>query len=813
MTRFLLLKRHKAFIIGIAFVLLGMGLIFVSSQSYAQGPEVADYIGTRACVGCHSDVGRTHEETAHAHTLEDVSRDKDAIVADFSVGEDVRMVLFPGEDEPRPFTPADITFTLGSGRVVQSYVYEVDRGEYRVFPAEWYVTEQRWEPFELADSWDDYAYDWGANCAYCHTTGYNADRVRWEDEGVQCEACHGPGSFHEEEADSAGRNPSDRELEDIREAIVLSPDAQICGQCHSRGVEPDENLPYPADYVVGETLLSTDIYNMPSVDDEVHWWRSGHAKLPNMQYNEWLTSGHARSLISLQEVEGADASCLACHSADYRLYQEKLAAYEAGEWQGDDPPEPLTVEAAENGVTCVACHAVHDADAVDTYLIDEPVSLCTSCHRRNEDLPDVHHPVQEMYEGLPIGLDLNGVVGVASSHFSSPDGPDCLTCHMPSVAIDHQGRISHTLDPIMPHEAEELLQDSCTNCHDDLSASYMSEFIDETQNHVRDRVTAARVAIGTRNGVDEWVHNALNFIENDGSWGVHNFAYTDALLSEVEAELGLVQINLSASPQPMDVADPEECAECHRDEFNSWQASYHANTATNNTFLEEYAAQGRPTYCMGCHASGYDPNTGNYAHEGVVCSMCHVETTNAQHPPAPVVATDASEVCAQCHSGAHSPTYNEWLASDHKTAGVDCVDCHTPHDNGLILGDVNSTCGDCHEGAMVDEVHMGDDMTCVDCHLTRRKTEDGVHVLETGHTMTAEAAVCSECHGNTHDLTVSESQRPPEEISEIVMLREEVDTLEEEADNNRNSGLIGGALGTLVVFAMAFFLFRMRKIL
>jgi hypothetical protein len=133
---------------------------------------------------------------------------------------------------------------------------------------------------------------------------------------------------------------------------------------------------------------------------------------------------------------------------------------------------------------------------------------------------------------------------------------------------------------------------------------------------------------------------------------------------------------------------------------------------------------------------------------------------------------------------------------------------------GLILGDVNTTCGSCHQEALVDEVHMGNDMTCVECHQTKRTTEDGIHVLTTGHTMTIDPGVCSECHGNTHLLSVRETNNEPpteEELSQVDLLETQVATLEDESQQNRNTGIIGGALGALLVMMVLYILYRFRS--
>jgi hypothetical protein len=140
------------------------------------------------------------------------------------------------------------------------------------------------------------------------------------------------------------------------------------------------------------------------------------------------------------------------------------------------------------------------------------------------------------------------------------------------------------------------------------------------------------------------------------------------------------------------------------------------------------------------------------------------------------------------------------------------VDCHTPHNNGLILGDVNATCGDCHKEALVDDIHMGEEMTCTDCHLKRRTTDDDVHVLTTGHTMAIDPGVCSECHGNTHLLSVRENNRLEEDVNQIKTLQQKLETLEDQAEQDRNTGIVGGALGAVLVVVILYLLLRFRTL-
>ena len=86
--------------------------------------------------------------------------------------------------------------------------------------------EAGWVPYHLGE---EKAY----NCGRCHTTGYSTwppdahqDDLpgivgTWAFPGVQCEACHGPGSLHAE-------NPHG-----VR--MVVDRSSQLCGRCHVRG--------------------------------------------------------------------------------------------------------------------------------------------------------------------------------------------------------------------------------------------------------------------------------------------------------------------------------------------------------------------------------------------------------------------------------------------------------------------------------------------------------------------------------------------------------------------------------------------------
>lgn len=521
---------------GVVFLITGFSLLAIGDPViHAQDFENADYVGAGECESCHQGLARDHEDTAHGQALVKTNRRQDAILADFSVGEDARLVTLPGSDAAHPFTIDDIAYVIGDGQGVQNYVYEGDDDVFLVLPAAWNIESASWQPLNWAGQWPDPAYDFTTQCVGCHATGYNPERVRWEDDGVQCEACHGPGENHLEANDDAGRNPSEEELAAIRSSVNPAVDPQVCGQCHSRGTGQDAHA-FPIGYLPGQTL--TDTVTAPAQDDTAFWWPSGHARQMNMQYNEWVLSGHGSAFSILRDSPGATDDCLTCHSADARYAQHLIDRTEAGDREGA-APAPATMDTAQFGVTCFSCHSMHSETDQPAQLIADPVALCESCHSNASFSGEgIHHPAQEMYEGTAL---VEGIEAIPGTHFVAEDGPTCATCHVVEVPIDGGGmRDSHALQLILPGMAASMegVTDTCSACHSELvDAANLQALIDDIQASTRERVERARTAVTS--STPAWVTHALDFVEGEGSFGVHHYVYSDALLDAVFTELRL----------------------------------------------------------------------------------------------------------------------------------------------------------------------------------------------------------------------------------------------------------------------------------
>ena len=117
---------------------------------------------------------------------------------------------------------SDVEYVIGNfywkARFIDrsGYIYTGDVDE----TTQWNLLTQEWVPYHAGDINKPF------DCGKCHTTGYQPTGHQlglpgligtWEEDGVRCEACHGPGSDH-------ASDPSN----------VPPPGGKDCSECHFR---------------------------------------------------------------------------------------------------------------------------------------------------------------------------------------------------------------------------------------------------------------------------------------------------------------------------------------------------------------------------------------------------------------------------------------------------------------------------------------------------------------------------------------------------------------------------------------------------
>lgn len=198
----------------------------------------ARFAGSTACTICHADVAALHALHGHAQILRPIQG-----VAPVDPRGDSR----PGIPDPPGGRPwADISYIIGgyvkAARFVDQQGYVLTTGltgqnsQWNLdFPAN--GTIAGFSPYEPGRS-SPLAYDF--SCFQCHTTGSALDPMAprfqdgrpgmlgtWNETGVQCEACHGPGGEH------FGTESGNVVIH--RDRIFIDPDgARTCANCHNQ---------------------------------------------------------------------------------------------------------------------------------------------------------------------------------------------------------------------------------------------------------------------------------------------------------------------------------------------------------------------------------------------------------------------------------------------------------------------------------------------------------------------------------------------------------------------------------------------------
>lgn len=192
------------------------------------GPSAAEYVGSAACSGCHSDVYDGFAQSGHAWNLNPIA--------------DGQAPDYPFTNIPNPpdgYAWDDVAYVIGgyNWKAVfvdkQGYLITDQPGATTSNPD--YLNQYNFANPLLGKSAAWVSYRAGESqvpfdCGECHTTGYRrgghqdgAEGIvgTWAEAGTQCEACHGPGSLH-------AKNP-------YGSLMRVNRDADACTRCHVRG--------------------------------------------------------------------------------------------------------------------------------------------------------------------------------------------------------------------------------------------------------------------------------------------------------------------------------------------------------------------------------------------------------------------------------------------------------------------------------------------------------------------------------------------------------------------------------------------------
>jgi hypothetical protein len=233
--------------------------------------DPALYAGSRVCAGCHEGRYRQWRKSPHARMLRSPRRDASSVLAHFTGS--------------APFPPSEIAFVLGS-RNVQRFISR--KGDsFVVRTPIWMIRARDWN----LSYWREM--DWLKLCAGCHTTGFNPFQGQFAEEGISCEACHGPGRRHAQSR-KAGDIVHPGKIPEMRRSM-------ICESCHTTGHDATGEYRFPVGYLPGSDLRRFYFGLTPKPgQDDVSFKGDGSYEDRHTQYLFW------RSRMLIREGETCD---------------------------------------------------------------------------------------------------------------------------------------------------------------------------------------------------------------------------------------------------------------------------------------------------------------------------------------------------------------------------------------------------------------------------------------------------------------------------------------------------------------------------
>jgi nitrate/TMAO reductase-like tetraheme cytochrome c subunit len=339
-------------------------------------PEVLAYVGSAACATCHSGKHETFAKTGHNFKIMK-NPGNDAPVFPYTPATtitgaiDLLVDSTPNNDLGAPTSYDEVSYTVGGyGWKMRwldkdGYIVTGENVQYNIRNAEGELNIPDNHPGD-ADVMGDYKateFNYKYSCGNCHTTGWKRttdvaggdtrNPLRQDDlpgmngtfaeQGVQCESCHGAGSFHiaSPSKDNITKIAAARTTDDFLADDMGYGKAVTCAECHTRDGEKDYptfvshyNDAFPEGSKVGGRIIS-----------------SGGLSKHHQTGDEMLG-----------------------------VVPEDHGAYKAGDEIGP-----------KSGMACTSCHDSHKStlnqDSADG-LHSGAVKECTACHSAEGPLPE-----------------------------------------------------------------------------------------------------------------------------------------------------------------------------------------------------------------------------------------------------------------------------------------------------------------------------------------------------------------------------------------------------------------------------------------
>ena len=262
-----------------------------------------------------------------------------------------------------------IKYTFGV-RPLQQYLVEFPDGRVQCLPIAWDTRRKQWFhlypgekiPADDVLHWTRPLQNWNYMCAECHSTNLrkkydpaaNGYHTTFSEIDVSCEACHGPGSLHDELARSRGFFWDRRRGYGLPSLKAEDSRVQIdsCAPCHSR-----RRIVYPG-FRPGDKFL--DYYLVELLDRDLYY-ADGQILEEDYVYGSFIQS----RMYYQQNVRCTD--CHDPHTARVKFTDNRLCRQCHVSATYDTPTHHYHPDSSKPGTLCVECHMPET-----TYMVADP---------------------------------------------------------------------------------------------------------------------------------------------------------------------------------------------------------------------------------------------------------------------------------------------------------------------------------------------------------------------------------------------------------------------------------------------------------